>query len=277
MRDHGDAAFALHPLDERAPAARHDHVDEIGHRQHQADGRAIARRHELHGLARQSGGIERALQRRDNRPGRVEAFRAAAQDHRVAGPQAQSRRIGGDVGARFVDDADDAQRDAHARDVEPVGTLPPRELGADGIGQARDLLEPPRHRFDALVVERQPVAQRRRQRDGRGRGEVAAIGGEDRRRILAQRRGRRLERRGLDLGCQSRKHGGRAPRRGADRAHLALEIVRHRFQHGHSRLMSPPPDRRGGSSRRGHGSRGWSRFHGFCGRQWRGHRRWNRR
>src|SRR5213083_1527710 len=44
--------------------------------------------------------------------------RPAAQDAGVARFQAQRRGVGGDVGARFVDDADHAQRHAHPADLD---------------------------------------------------------------------------------------------------------------------------------------------------------------
>ncbi len=46
---------------------------------------------------------------------RIDRFAAAAQQRRIAGAHAQGRGIGGDVGAAFVDDPDQADRDAHAR------------------------------------------------------------------------------------------------------------------------------------------------------------------
>ena len=82
---------------------------------------------------------------------RSEALGTAAQDHGVAGAQAQAAGIGGDVRPRFVDDADDADRNAHARDVEPVGARPAREFGADRIGQRRHRFEPGGHLFDPLA------------------------------------------------------------------------------------------------------------------------------
>ena len=47
MGDHRDPAFALHPLDQRAAAARHDHIDMIAHAEHQPDRGAVAGRHQL--------------------------------------------------------------------------------------------------------------------------------------------------------------------------------------------------------------------------------------
>ena len=62
MRHHRDPALALDPLDQRAPAARHDDVDMLGHAEHQPDRRAIAGRHELDRGFRQSGGAKPSAQ-----------------------------------------------------------------------------------------------------------------------------------------------------------------------------------------------------------------------
>ena len=97
----------------------------------------------------------------DRRRG-MEAVRAAAQHHRVAGLEAQRAGVGGDVGPALVDDADDAERRRDALDRQPVRPLERRQHPADRIGQGGDLLEPARHRLDALGVERQPVDERRR-------------------------------------------------------------------------------------------------------------------
>ena len=48
MRDHRHAAFALHPLDQRAPAARHDHVDLIAHASIMPTAARSRGRHQLH-------------------------------------------------------------------------------------------------------------------------------------------------------------------------------------------------------------------------------------
>ena len=68
--------------------------------------------------------------------------------------------VGGHVGARFVDDADHAERHAHPADLDAGG--PVLEVGdlADRVGQRRDLLEALRHRLDRGVLERQPVDER---------------------------------------------------------------------------------------------------------------------
>ena len=71
--------------------------------------------------------------------------------------------VGGDVRARLVDDGDDAERDAPARDLEPVGPRPLLDRFADRIGQRGDLAHRADDLADALVVEAQAIDHRRRQ------------------------------------------------------------------------------------------------------------------
>ena len=58
--------------------------------------------------------------------------------------------VRGDVGARLVDEADDAEGHAHARDLEAVGPAPRLHRLAHGIGQGRDLAQARRHLLDAV-------------------------------------------------------------------------------------------------------------------------------
>ncbi len=87
----------------------------------------------------------------------VEAFRAAAQDHRVAGFEAEAARVGGDVGAALINDADHAERHADARDLEAVRAAPRRDDFANRVGKSRNLVQPARHRLDARVVQREAI------------------------------------------------------------------------------------------------------------------------
>ena len=110
------ARILLHARDETFAAARHDDVDVAGHvAQHDADGFAILRRHHLHGRLGQAMLCQRARETRVNRSARARALGAAAQDRRVAALQAQRGGVGRDVRPALVDDADDAERHAHAR------------------------------------------------------------------------------------------------------------------------------------------------------------------
>ena len=106
----------------------------------------------------------------------MHALGAAAQDGGVAGLEAQTTRIAGHVGPALVDDADHAERHAHARDVEAIGTRPLRHDGADGIGQRGDILDAARHGLDARVVEREAIEHGGGQPLGTRRLQVLRIG-----------------------------------------------------------------------------------------------------
>jgi hypothetical protein len=103
-------------------------------RQQNPDRLAVGGRDELHRRLRQPGGGHRlGDDARERRVGR-ERFGTALQDHCVAGFEAEARGVGGHVGARFVDHADDADRHADLRDVEAVRPLPASDRLPDGIG-----------------------------------------------------------------------------------------------------------------------------------------------
>ena len=60
--------------------------------EHHADGGAVARRHKLDRILGQARGAQARDQRRMDRARRTEAFRAAAQDHGIAGLEAEHGR-----------------------------------------------------------------------------------------------------------------------------------------------------------------------------------------
>ncbi len=149
------------------------------------DRRAIARRHELQRVGGQPLAREPLDHRGVDGARGTEAFRAAAQDHGVAGLDRQGAGIGGDVGAALIDDGDDAERRAHALDFQPVRPLPARDHLADRIGHGGDGLDAVGHGGDALVVEQEAV-------DEGGRGvfapraiDVFGIGLQDRAGLFA--------------------------------------------------------------------------------------------
>ena len=190
MADHRYSRLALHARDQALAAARHDHVDVVSHRREQvADGRAVGGRHELNTGGRQTRGLQSRDQTGMNGAARMHALRAAAQDGRVAGLQAQRARIAGHVGTALVNDADDAERHAHARDVEAVGPRPARDLGADRIWQRGDFFDALRHGLDAFLIEREPVEHRARQIPWRAPPPGRGHSRRESRRARAQRRG----------------------------------------------------------------------------------------
>ncbi len=87
------------------------------------------------------------------------AFRAATQDHGVAGLQTQRARIGSHIGPALVNDSDDAQRHAHALDAQSVGPVPFRHRRADRVLDGDDLLDAAGHRFDTLLIQAQSIEQ----------------------------------------------------------------------------------------------------------------------
>ncbi len=224
MGDHRDAALALHPIDQRRPAARHDDVDGAGQLEHDPDRGAVAHRHQLD---RRSGQVRLAQtfgEGADQGLRRMEALRSAAQDRGVAGFERQPAGIGGDVGPTLVDDADDAQGHGDAFDVEPVRPRPAGERAADRVGQRGDVLEPLGDRLDPLAVERQPVLERRRQALGPGLGAVARIGGEDRIAAVAHRLRRGAQGARLCRRRRQRQRGRGRAGAAADRRHFGGKI-----------------------------------------------------
>ena len=145
------------------PPARHDDVQVVGHAgQHVADRGAVGRRHQLDADSAASPPPRRPSTQAGMDGGiGMAALRAAAQDHGVAGFQAQRAGVGGHVGAALVDDADHAQRHPHA--LDPAGRWAACHSAATvpiGSGSCDDVLDAAGHRLDALPIERQPIEQR---------------------------------------------------------------------------------------------------------------------
>ena len=87
-------------------------------------------------------------------------LRAAAQDRRIPRHKAESAGVGGDVGPRFVNDPDDADRHRNPADSKPVGPLPFAQQAAERVVQGSHLLDTRRHRCDAAGVEGEAIEQR---------------------------------------------------------------------------------------------------------------------
>ena len=160
--DHRDARLARQALDQLLAAARHDDVDVLAQRDQLADRGAVGGGDQLHrrspaGPAAFSPACTHAAIARfepsaSEPPRRMQA---------LPDFQAQRRGVGGHVGARFVDDADHAERHAHARHLDagrPAHALRDR---AHRVGERRHLLDAFGHLLDALRVQRQPVDEGR--------------------------------------------------------------------------------------------------------------------
>ena len=106
-------------------------------------------------------------------------IRTATQDRSIAGLQAQRAGIGGDIGATFIDDADNADRRAHALDRHTIRALPFRQHFADGILELGDDFEALGHGLDARLIQDQTVEERAGDTGRLGVGDISFIGGDD--------------------------------------------------------------------------------------------------
>ena len=162
MREYRHARFGLHARDEALAAARNNHVDgavEAG--EHQPDRCALARRDERNAFLGQAGLAQPLRERAMDRLRGPMTFRAAAQDHGIARLEREGARIRRDVRPALIDDADDAERHAHALDRHAVRSRPGFGDASDRIGQRAHHIEAVRHGGDAFLVEREPVKERR--------------------------------------------------------------------------------------------------------------------
>ena len=129
-----------------------------------ADSGPVRRGDELDKVFRQARLRQRATQGVCDGGGGIEAFRSAAQDHRIPGPHAQARRVGGHVRPALIDDPDHAERDRDTGNVEPVRTGPARQFAAHRVGQAGNGAKAGGDAGYPSLAQRQAVHQGRAQR-----------------------------------------------------------------------------------------------------------------
>ncbi|ABA49903.1 hypothetical protein BURPS1710b_3448 [Burkholderia pseudomallei 1710b] len=224
--DHRHARLVDQPLDQALAAARHDHVDVFGHRDQLADRRPIGRADDLHRVLRQPRRRQPFADQLRERGVRFERLRAAAQDRRVAGLQAQRGRVDRHVRPRFVDDPDHAERHAHLADLDSARAIFEIAHLADRVRQRRDLAQPFDHRLQRLVRQRQAIDERRvvplvlRARD------VARVGGLQRVCVAPDCPRDRFERGVLRRGGRACDLARGAPRAAADVRHVLVDIHR---------------------------------------------------
>ena len=120
--------------------------------------RAVGRGDELNGVGGHACGGERGGDERGEGGVGVETLFAAAEDGGVAGFQAEDGAVDGDVGARLVDDTDDADGHAHFADVQAVGARGFFQKIADGIGERNDGADGGGELREAGGCEREAVA-----------------------------------------------------------------------------------------------------------------------
>ena len=141
----------------------------------------------------------------------TETVGAAAQDHGVAGFQAQHAGVGRDIGAAFENHGDDAERHADALDGHAVRALPAFGHDADGIGDVAHGHDAVGHRVDARLRQRQAIDEGGTFAAGARFRDILGIGGEDRGGVGADGALHRIERLVFLLRRRQRQH----PRGGA--------------------------------------------------------------
>ena len=247
---HVQVAYALVVLDHRHPrvfgheadqafaATRDRQVDDVGQLQQLKHGLAPQVGDQgQHGRV-QPGVADGALQGGGNGGIGMDRLRSAAQDHAVAGLDAQRRRVGCHVRPRLVDHRDHAQRHAYPLDPDAVGADLAAGHLADRVGQGGHFAQGIGDGRQARAVQGQAVEHRPGGAVCAGRFQITRIGGQDRLGILVQCIGHGPQQRVLGRGVQLRQ----CLRGGAALQGLLPDIA-------HRRLVSPgaAPGRRGGS------------------------------
>ena len=110
--------------------------------------------HGPRGKAVRCGGLGQQI---DNRPAGMRRFLPAAQNDRVAALDANRRRVRRDVGPRFVDEKDHAQRHTDLADLQPVRPHGRLDDFSDRIAQHGDFFQGRRDLLDPGRRQSQPV------------------------------------------------------------------------------------------------------------------------
>jgi hypothetical protein len=114
----------------------------------------------LHGVLRQTCGLEAFADQLRQRRVAFERLRTAAQNRRVARLQAQRGGVDRHVRTRFIDDADHAERHAHLTDLNAAWPVLQIADLTNRIGQRGDLPQAFNHRLQRLVRQRQAIDKR---------------------------------------------------------------------------------------------------------------------
>ena len=239
MLYHRHRRFVRDTLNQSLAATRYEHVDMLVHRRQQADNRAIGGRDQLHRVFRQPGNGEPFPNAGRDGLIRMQRFRAAAQDAGVSRLETKGGGVGGDVGPRFVDDADDAEWHPHVPDLDAA--RPELKLAdfADGIGQGGDFAHAFGHCRDARCVESEPIDERRIAARAARRRDVLRVGGQQAFLVANDCQGDRLQR---GILCRRRRASQEARCRTcalADLAHVRGQIQTGDVEVGHAGYSIP--------------------------------------
>jgi hypothetical protein len=197
----------------------------------------VADRDHLDGVGRKASFLKPLDQAGVDGAGGMERIRSAAQNDGIAGLQAQGAGVGGDIGAAFINHADDAERGAHALDLEPVGTFPGGNDVTDGIGQGGNGANAIDDRIDAALIEFQPVDEGCRHVACQRRFDIERIGGEDLLPVRVDRFCHGVQRGILPVGRGNRKRSRGSPCAAADVGHQCSDVS---LAHGLVEHGAPP-------------------------------------
>ena len=232
----GTRASACTRATETLAAPWHNDVDaavEAG--EHRTDGSAIADRHQRNRRLRQVRGGKALGESGMDRGIGMMRLGAAAQDRSIAGLEAQRAGIGGDVRTALVDDAHDAQRDAHPFDGHSIWPRPTLGDGTDRIGERAHHIETICYARDPPGVECQPVEERGRCAAGFGLGEILRVGGKDGARVGANGSCHRCQRSVFLVPRCEREHPRGRPRLPPEFGHDGVDRRFDRFErYGHA-------------------------------------------
>ena len=193
--------------------------------EHQPDRGAVAGRHQLDRGLGQAGLAQALAERGDDGAARAQAVGAAAQDRGIAGFQAQRAGIGGHVRPALVDDADDAERHAHALDGHAVRPGPGFGNDADGILERAHRVDGGGDGLHPRGIERKPVEEGAGHAGGARLGDILGIGGQNAGYLRADGAGHELQGAVFLGGGGERQRAGGRPGLAADLAHGGGDIA----------------------------------------------------
>jgi hypothetical protein len=202
----------------------------------------------LDGVRRETGRRDRVTHDRDDGGIGVRSGRRAAQQHGVAGLEADAGGVGGDVGASFVDHADDADGDADLLHAQAVGQRRAAHDLADRVRQCGHVAQTLGERGHAVGVEGEPVDHVLRGAPSTCDLDVECVGGQQ---VVGggdQGLGRSQQRRVLGRareGGQRRRGRARPP---SGLVHLLLHAAHSRFRYSRLFLAGTQPEGFPGSS-----------------------------
>jgi hypothetical protein len=231
MFDHRNSRIVHQAFDQALAAARDDHVDVVAHRDQLAHCCTIGGCNHLHAGVRQTGRLEPFPDAGRDRLVGADRFAAATQDRGIARLEAEARSVCGHIRARFINDADHAERHAHSAYLYAGRTISQVGDDAHRVGQGGDLLQAFCHAGNGAFPKGQPVQQGFAKTLRSGLGHVFAVGGEECCLVAPNCSGHRQQRRvlGRRIGC--RDHPAGFPCGAAHAVHIGLDVQLFHIKH----------------------------------------------